>query len=80
MGLRRRDTGTADPAFDAHAGPIKYWALAFWEGWFDDATIEASFEKARAKLNITGKSIWGRVTGSCDGPRGHPRPIEMALD
>ena len=56
-------TGTADPAFDAHAGPIKYWALAFWEGWFDEVAIEETLGKARAKLNVTGKSIWGRVTG-----------------
>ena len=23
-------SGTADPAFEAHSGPIKYWALSFW--------------------------------------------------
>ena len=26
--------GTMDPAFSAHEGPIKYWALAWWLNWF----------------------------------------------
>ena len=28
--------GAADPAFEAHDGPIKYWALAFWEQRFPE--------------------------------------------
>jgi len=57
------NTGTADPAFEAHAGPMKYWALAFWESWFDDAELVKALTDARQKLNVKGKSIWGRVTG-----------------
>ena len=55
--------GTADPAFDAHTGPIKYWAIAFWEGWFPSEEMDAAFNMARTKLNSKGRSVWARVTG-----------------
>ena len=35
--------GTADPAFDAHCGPLKYWAIACWEGWFPITLVEDFF-------------------------------------
>ena len=55
--------GTADPAFEAHAGPMKYWALAFWESWFTDTEMVNALADARHKLNVKGKSVWARVTG-----------------
>ena len=27
------ESGRADPAYDAHEGPIRSWAMAIWEGW-----------------------------------------------
>ena len=30
---------------------MKYWALAFWEGWFPEATLVKTINDARAKLN-----------------------------
>ena len=57
------NSGTADPAFEAHAGPIRYWALSFWEAWFPEQQMERAIHDAREKLNVKGKSIWGRVTG-----------------
>ena len=56
-------SGAADPAFDAHDCPIKYWAIAFWEFWFFNPVLTTAIENAQAKLNVVGKSIWGRVTG-----------------
>ena len=56
-------SGMGDPAFEAHVGPVKYWALAFWEGWFPQEDLTRAIENARAKLNVKGRSVWGRVTG-----------------
>ena len=56
-------SGTGDPAFEAHCGPVKYWALAWWENWFPHQDIESVLEKAKAKLNVNGKSVWARVAG-----------------
>ena len=36
-------SGTLDPAFDAHIGPVKYWALAWWESWFDSSWLSEAF-------------------------------------
>ena len=33
--------GTVDPAFMAHIGPIKSWALAWWQGWAPPARARA---------------------------------------
>jgi len=33
------------------------------EAWFDDAELVNALSDARQKLNVKGKSIWGRVTG-----------------
>ena len=56
-------SGTADPAFEAHCGPVKYWALEWWENWFPHQDIESVLEKAKAKLDVNGKSVWARVAG-----------------
>ena len=56
-------SGVADPAFEAHDGPIKYWATAFWECWFSVPLLTEAIERAMEKLKVTRKSIWGRVTG-----------------
>ena len=56
-------SGTADPAFEAHSGPIKYRALSFWEGWFPFADNEKTLEMAKQKLKGTKRSLWAKVTG-----------------
>ena len=56
--------GTADPAFEAHEGPIKYWATAFWESWFSQEILIKAIEDAQVKLKVFGRSVWSRVTGS----------------
>ena len=40
-------SGVADPAFEAHSGPIKCWALAWWESWFPSQEMEDAMKKAR---------------------------------
>ena len=54
--------GTLDPAFDCHVKPLKYWALAWWEGWCTPQWLEESFHAG--KLRLTGAEFaWRRVTG-----------------
>ena len=55
--------GTMDPAFDAHVGPLKFWALAWWEGWFPPEQLEEAFSQASCKLAEAKDSWWPRVTG-----------------
>ena len=55
--------GTLDPAFDGHIGPIKYWALAWWEQWFGQSQLTLTFAAATAKLSACGSSCWSAVTG-----------------
>merc|ERR1711965_1144830 len=42
--------GTLDPAFDAHIGPLKHWAQAWWEEWFPSADLEMAFQIASLKV------------------------------
>jgi hypothetical protein len=56
-------SGAADPAFEAHEGPIKYWAIAFWEQWFEQEVLTDAIQAARGKLKVFGRSVWGRVAG-----------------
>ena len=41
-------TGTMDPAFDAHVLPVKYWALVWWEIWFDHQLLHRVFKMRTA--------------------------------
>ena len=54
--------GRADPAFQAHAGPIGKWAEAVWEAWLPR---QALYRLAVAACIITGRPnfSWRRVRG-----------------
>ena len=56
--------GRADPAFEAHALPIKFWALAWWQSWRTHDELEDAHAKATHKLLHTRGSVWQAVTGS----------------
>jgi hypothetical protein len=55
--------GCLDPAFECHIGPIKHWALAWWERWEESETLETAFQVAGLRLASEGKTPWRRVTG-----------------
>ena len=55
--------GRVDPAFEAHAQPIKHWALAWWEKWRNDDELELSHHQATVKLSQAKSSIWRSVNG-----------------
>ena len=54
---------TLDPAFEAHAKPIKYWALAHWEEWIPLERLTKMKNNAIAKLETATRSVWSKVTG-----------------
>jgi hypothetical protein len=56
-------SGTIDPAFEAHTSPLKHWALAWWEGWFNSDTMSSAFTAAALKLSGAKGSEWQSVTG-----------------
>ena len=55
--------GTLDPAFEAHASPIKHWALAWWEHWFTPPQLAEAFAEATAKMERCKGSWWSVVAG-----------------
>ena len=56
-------TGTLDPAFEAHVGPLKHWALAVWEKWQPIKHMQEVFSGAALKLAEAKGSVWSRVHG-----------------
>ena len=56
------DTGTVDPAFDAHVLPLKFWSLAIWEQWRSNEELSNAVANVRAKLQSC-KSAWAVCTG-----------------
>ena len=56
-------TGTADPAFAAHAAPLRSWASAWWEAWVPARAIEVSFAAARDKISNCKGPAWCAVNG-----------------
>ena len=55
--------GTADPAFDAHALPIKAWTLAYWQYWQPWIVLDNAFDHAAASLQSVVRTPWDKVTG-----------------
>ena len=55
--------GTLDPAFEAHSGPLKMWAYAWWEGWFQPEVLSRAFGEASLKVGSTEASWWRRTAG-----------------
>ena len=56
-------SGKLDPAFDANAGPFKFWALAVWQEWFPTSVLQTALERAKARLDKTRGSVWSPVAG-----------------
>ena len=56
-------TGTLDPAFEAHIGPVKHWALATWDRWQPARQMAVAFEAAKIKLGPTTTPDWNLATG-----------------
>ena len=56
--------GTLDPAFEAHAAPVLFWATAVWCCWFTRLQLEKAFQHASLKLATREEtSCWSIVTG-----------------
>ena len=55
--------GMLDPAFEAHAAPLRHWATAWWERWFKPAVLDLAFWKASLKLAAGRGHMWSKVTG-----------------
>ena len=55
--------GALGPAFDAHCMPIKYWAIAHWEAWFNPCDYDVAVSGARKRLNAAVGSAWNAVIG-----------------
>ncbi|CAK0867119.1 unnamed protein product, partial [Prorocentrum cordatum] len=59
-----------DPAFAAHATPLRHWGMAYWQGWAPAAVLDAVFELSRDRLaNVlaSGRSPWSAVAGPVAG-------------
>ncbi len=57
------DNGTLDPAFQAHVGPIRHWALAVWDSWFSQESLSSTFVAAKKKVQKAGDNMWKAVSG-----------------
>ena len=55
--------GTADPAFLAHVGPIKAWALAWWERWQPIEELDNAFWSAERLQRNSSSIVWRIVAG-----------------
>ena len=55
--------GTADPAFEAHSNPLKYWSLAFWENWFCHDALLTTLRLARKRSQQHKPTEWNWVRG-----------------
>ena len=55
-------SGTLDPAFDAHALPVKHWALAWWESWADPDRMQRAYAR-RTRLPDKQRLQWARAAG-----------------
>jgi len=56
-------SGTLDPAFDAHIGPVRYWALAWWKSWFDSSWLSEAFLGVNTRLSTRRSSWWSVTSG-----------------
>jgi len=54
---------TADPAFDAHALPLRTWALAYWQQWQAPVVLDAALCAAVASLQAAARTPWDKVAG-----------------
>jgi hypothetical protein len=55
-----------DPAYSAHATPLKHWGMALWQSWSPFNDLEAAFNKIHHKLSLrssSGRCVWTAVAG-----------------
>ena len=64
-----------DPAFDAHALPIQYYSLAWWEHWTDLDELRLLFRQAWYKL-AAAQWKWNGVTGPLSAAIATARRLE----
>ena len=57
------ETGTIDPAFPAHVGPVQHWANAVYDKWFSQASLSSTFKAADDKLSKVTGNTWSNVFG-----------------
>jgi hypothetical protein len=57
--------GRHDPAFEAHAMPIRCWAYAWWQSWRSPAELSDAHGRAHYTLTNARGSIWHSVKGPC---------------
>ena len=55
--------GTLDPAFDAHALPIKQWTQGIWDNTYTHEELSQATRIARARISHAKRSPWAIVTG-----------------
>ncbi len=55
--------GKLDPAFQAHEGPFKYWALAVWESWFTIDALQVALAQSKVKVASAKGSVRAVVAG-----------------
>ena len=63
------DHGSMDPAFNAHIGPVRCWALAWWQQWQPASHLQAAFTLCKNRLNRLNPkcSPWQVSTGPTMG-------------
>ena len=61
------NSGTTDPAFDAHTKPIGTWAFAWWQNWQPRSLLQRAFDNAVAKTSSAKRSPWDVATGPTTG-------------
>ena len=70
-------SGTSDPAFQAHIGPLRAWASAWWEAWQPWGVLARAFHCAKLKLNRAARSPWDSTRTAVAGG-GRPRATGAA--
>jgi len=54
---------SVDPAADAHVLPLKFWAMAHWQGWMATSELRTAFIRGVHRLQLAKRSCWDLVTG-----------------
>ena len=57
-----KEKGRADPAYDAHTMPIGQWAMAVWERWGNENSLDRMIRYARKNIDEA-KNKWAVARG-----------------
>ena len=69
-----------DPAFDAHLGPFKAWALTVWCDWFPTEVLQAAIDKAKQKLKNAKGAMWAAAAGPVTAFLATAKGIEWKIE